>query len=487
MSSQHPIVSGLSTRGYWVSKASLSDESLDSLKKRLTMTPISLDMMPGPGGGGSGGEVTRFPLWRESEKRVYMPKCFGLSEFGACADTSRVDVALREELPFTGSLRPEQQGPIQQYLDAAHDPARMGGILSLPCGFGKTVAALYILSQLRVKAMVVVHKEFLLNQWKERIEQFLPTARIGTIRGKTVDVEGKDVVIAMLQSLSMKDYDDSVFEGIGFIIVDECHRIGTEVFSRALINRTFKYSLGISATVDRKDGMTKAFTYFLGSVLYRGKRRSDDVIISQLSFRSSDPRYCEMPMIGYGGMQRPNMSRMINNIAAFPERTEHLVDTIRTVINLSSGPSGSSGCKILVLSDRKSQLSDVHAALGPELSGFYWGGMKRAALAESETKRVMLATYPYASEGMDVPDLDTLILASPKSDVQQSVGRILRLKACDRDRLPMVIDIVDRFAMFERQSLKRAKFYKAHKYTIVKDDLARACANRGDTPLEPPP
>lgn len=453
---------GLSSNGYWISKSSLSQDETTKLKARLTMTPVTLDVMPA---SSSGASPQSFPLWRESASRVYVPKCFGLSEYGPVpADRVRLDAApLRESPPpFTGGLRPEQEGPVLQYLEAARDPGRMGGILSLPCGFGKTVAALYILTQLGVRAMVVVHKEFLLNQWRERIEQFLPTVSIGTIRGKTVDVEGKDVVIAMLQSLSMKTYEDSVFSGIGLIIVDECHRIGTEVFSRALVNRTFLYSLGISATVDRKDGMTKAFTYFLGDVLYRGKRRSDEVVVVQKYYHSSDRAYCDQPVIG--ALQKPNISRMINNIAGYRPRTEEVISTIRALL--------ADGGKILVLSDRKCQLQDLHDSLGPEDSGFYWGGMKRAALAESEGKRVMLATFAYASEGMDVPDLDTLILASPKSDVQQSVGRILRLTPAARERLPMVVDFVDRFSLFERQAQKRAKFYKAHAYKIIKDDLS---------------
>ena len=82
-------------------------------------------------------------------------------------------------------------------------PEYGGGLLELGCGGGKTVLALNIISRLK-KDLVIVHKSFLLNQWVERIEQFLPNSKIGRIQGQTVDIKGKDIVIGMLQSLSMK-------------------------------------------------------------------------------------------------------------------------------------------------------------------------------------------------------------------------------------------------------------------------------------------
>ena len=100
----------------------------------------------------------------------------------------------------------------------------------VPCGYGKTVIGLYLASKLGVKTLVVVHKEFLVNQWKERIKQFLPYARIGKIQGSKIFVEGYDIVIGMLQSISMKEYPESTFKDFGFVIYDECHHLGAETF-----------------------------------------------------------------------------------------------------------------------------------------------------------------------------------------------------------------------------------------------------------------
>ena len=472
----------LTGRGYSVLKASLAPGQLAALKKELTMTPLNT-MGGEQQGQAGGGASTAFPLYMESANKLYMPKYFGLKRFGE-PQRRAVDAGDPIQLAFQGDIRPEQREPIAAFMRAAHDPLKMGGILSLPCGAGKTVIALHILAALGRKTMIIVHKDFLLNQWRERIAQFLPDASIGTVKAKVVDVEGRDVVIASLQSLSMKEYDLGLFSGVGLLIVDECHRVGTEVFSRALHKTNFKYSLGLSATVTRKDGMTKAFTYFLGDVLYKGKRREDTVEVVQMRFFHADPRYSREETIGYGGKTKPNLSRMINNICAFEPRTRLIAATILDTVRATPGR------RVLVLSDRKSQLTAIHDGVvaGGVTAGFYWGGMKPAALAESETKQVMLATFSYAAEGMDVPGLDTLFLVSPKSDIEQSCGRILRQKADQRERTPMIFDVVDEFSLFERQAAKRAQFYKRHGYLMRASSTTttppEACGG-SDVPLPP--
>ena len=85
----------------------------------------------------------------------------------------------------------------------------------------KTVLSLKIIAELKKKTLVIVHKGFLLNQWVERIHQFLPDARIGKIQGQVIDIDDKDIVIGMLQSLSMKDYPNDMFDSFGLTIVDE--------------------------------------------------------------------------------------------------------------------------------------------------------------------------------------------------------------------------------------------------------------------------
>jgi superfamily II DNA or RNA helicase len=95
--------------------------------------------------------------------------------------------------------------------------------------------------------------------------------------------------------------------------------------------------------------------------------------------------------------------------------------------------------------------------------GYYLGGMKEVDLKASESKKIIIATYAMASEGLDIKTLTTLIMATPKTDVCQSVGRILRAK----HTTPVVIDIIDAHDLFVNQWQKRKAYYKKQNYKII--------------------
>jgi superfamily II DNA or RNA helicase len=90
--------------------------------------------------------------------------------------------------------------------------------------------------------------------------------------------------------------------------------------------------------------------------------------------------------------------------------------------------------------------------------------MKKAALALSEEKQIIIGTYEMASEGLDIPDLDTLIMTTPKSNITQSIGRIMRKESYDN--IPLIIDIVDKIDIFYAMYNKRKKIYQENKYEI---------------------
>ena len=126
--------------------------------------------------------------------------------------------------------------------------------------------------------------------------------------------------------------------------------------------------------------------------------------------------------------------------------------------------------KILLLSDRRNHLKIIFETINKinkYTCGFYLGGMTENQLQETETKDVILGTFSMASEGFDCKyPLDTIILASPKSNIEQAVGRILRQEVKDRKFIPLVIDICDEFSLFAKQKIKRLNFYKKNKYNI---------------------
>jgi superfamily II DNA or RNA helicase len=125
--------------------------------------------------------------------------------------------------------------------------------------------------------------------------------------------------------------------------------------------------------------------------------------------------------------------------------------------------------KILILSERRNHLLDFEKLIIENkiaTVGYYVGGMSMTELKNSEDKQVILATFQMASEGMDIPSLNTLILASPYTSIEQSIGRIQRQKADERKYIPLTIDIWDNFSLFDKKGYTRQSFYKKNNYTV---------------------
>jgi superfamily II DNA or RNA helicase len=322
-----------------------------------------------------------------------------------------------------------------------------------------TVMGLNIISLLKVRTLVIVHKEFLMNQWIERIQQFLPNVTIGKIQGKTLETD-KDIVIGMLQSLSMKNYEPEVFSNFGLTIVDECHHIASEVFSRSLFKIMTPYMLGLSATMERKDRMTHVFKMFLGDIIYKEERdKTDEVRVRAVYY--NDHSDDEFSKTEYNFRGQTQYSAMIKKLCEHTYRSELILRVLEDL--LREEPSQ----QIMILAHNKSILAYLHDTIEERniaygSVGYYVGGMKETQLKETETKKVVIATYAMAEEALDIKTLSCLILATPKTDVTQAVGRILRMK----HKLPVVVDIVDQHDIFKRQWDKRRRFYTKCNYSI---------------------
>jgi superfamily II DNA or RNA helicase len=321
-----------------------------------------------------------------------------------------------------------------------------------------TVLSLNIISRLRKKTFIIVHKEFLMNQWIERIQQFLPSARIGKIQGPIIDIDNKDIVIGMLQSLSMKEYPASVFESFGLTIIDEVHHISSEVFSNSLFKLVTKYMLGLSATMNRKDGTTSVFKMFLGDIIFKGKRDEERAVtVRAIEYYVDDDEFNEVKL-DYRG--KPQYSTMISKLCEYNRRSEFILMVLSDM--LKENPNQ----QVMILAHNKNLLKYLHDAIGHRnlaTVGYYIGGMKESALKETESKKVVIATYAMAAEALDIKSLTTLIMATPKTDIEQSVGRILR----EKHSAPIVVDIVDSHDLFKNQWRKRKTFYKKENYKII--------------------
>ena len=442
------VNSYLGQKGYTILKSDLTIKQQLFIKEQLTIKPF----VPG-----SPVQLQKsFPVYRESDKKLYLPRYYGEEFFGPAKQYKLSDGA-DIDLHFDGMLREYQVPVIQKYLD--HVSSGGGGLLELFCGWGKSDAALYIISKLKKKAIIIVHKEFLMNQWIERINKYFPNAKIGKIQGQIIDIEGKDIVLCMLQSLSMKDYPSTIFDSFGLTIIDEVHHISSEVFSNALFKLVTKYSIGLSATMNRVDGTTKVFKMFLGPVVYKQERSKDEkVIVRGITFQTNDEEYNEL-LLDFRG--KPASSKMLSKLCNYNRRTEFILNVLKDM--LLENPKQ----QIMVIASYKNILQYIFDAINHRNMtsvGYYVGGMKESALKTTESKQIVLATYSMAAEGLDIKSLSTLFMVTPMTRIEQSVGRILRQK---HEFNPVIIDIIDTHANFQKQWLKRKTFYKAQNYKII--------------------
>ena len=440
----------LGQKGYTIPKNELTIEKQKQIRNDLTIKPFVM-------GSPMNNEQKSFPAYRESGNKFYVPHYYGVENFGApkqykIAEGNDID------LEFAGILRDYQEPVVNKFIDYCNYVKYGGGLLELPCAWGKTSASLYILSKLHKKTLVIVHKEFLMNQWIERIQQFLPKARVGKIQGPIIDIDDKDIVIGMLQSLSMKEYPASTFESFGLTIIDEVHHISSEVFSNSLFKLVTKYMLGLSATMNRKDGTTKVFKMFLGEVIFKGKRDEPmNVVVHAIKYEVEDDEFNEVKLDFRGN---PAYSTMISKLCEYNRRTEFILKIVSDMLSVNPNQ------QIMILAQYKNILKYLHDAIAHRniaTVGYYIGGMKEQALKATEGKKVVIATYAMAAEALDIKTLTTLIMATPKTDIEQSVGRILR----EKHSSPVVVDIVDSHDLFQNQWRKRKTFYKKENYKII--------------------
>ncbi len=440
----------LSYKGKRIPLDILSDIELKDLKESLTVIPNVLSDY---------GPPEKFSVYRINSKYIYVPKFFNidkyLSKFIFKEQSSIIEnkerIGLDIDLKFTGNLRIDQIKFCDNILE--HLDKNDSCIASAKTGVGKTTMALNLLSKISKKTLIIVHKEFLLNQWILRIKQFIPEARIGIIRANILDYQDKDIVIGMLQSLSMKDYDSKIFDEFGLVIIDECHHICSKTFSRALFKTGTKKMIGLSATPQRKDGLTIVLKWFLHDIISYVSSAQD--LIEDPEIKIINAEYSEEITLKTNYMGKVILPDLINKISKDPLRNKMIVDNIIECVL--------QGRSIIVLSDRRQHCIELknmvcaHTQFNGYTAGLYLGLMKQKELDKTNTCDVILATYSMAQEGYDNPKLDTLIMVTGKSDIEQAVGRILRQKNKMR---PLIIDIADvKYCMGSVN--RRKQFYRS--------------------------
>jgi superfamily II DNA or RNA helicase len=443
-------------RGLEIPLTSLSSTQLSIIQEELTFTPNVKFRLPVA--SASASVASNLHCYTLGDGIIRVPRCYRPPTNLSVADELSEGLPLRADLVFSQELRPHQQVAASRSLEELRRAPNHACILTLPCGYGKTVVAIHVAIALGRRTLVCVHTEILVNQWTERIRAFAPSARVGSIRGPKVDVQDTDFVVAMIQSLAMRTYDEELLATFGLVVIDEAHHLAARVFSDIFFRVPARHVLGLTATPKRKDGCTPILHLHMGGFSYLVERRDNDEEASVAFLKYSSPLARPGHDPGPAGTQRLKTS--LSRDAA---RNALLVDVCRAAI--------ADGRALVCLTDRVQHAEDLRALFVEQCGGVpsaIYTGRKTAAerRAAEENCRALFATFSLAKEGLDIPRLDTLVLALPVGDVVQAVGRILRPHPGKRS--PLVVDVTDDLALpFVRLAGARRSWYHHAKYEIV--------------------
>ncbi len=461
----------LTRKGYAIKKSALTAKQTEQIRTELLVAP----KIPERFAKG----IPPFQIYAESPTRFYLPRAWAASKFGAPEMSLLPEgLPLPPAVRFKGTPYDYQEDILQKFTDAG-----CNGLLCVPCGKGKTFMALAAAVRLGRRFMVVVDKEFFLNQWRSEMDAFVDGLRVGILQGSRAEIDPAkyDCLICMLQTLALHEYPEGYFDGYGLAIFDECHKLGAPHFSKALGKVQPPCLLGLSATPTREDGLTFVFESYLGRPVHWDKTREPDptVQVRGVHFQTDDAVFREVPTNFRG---EPVLARLLSKVVEHPGRTAKVVEIIR---GLAADPRR----KILILSERKILLENVEIALrsrggaagggagaaaaaatAPITVGYYVGGMKQADLdATAADCQVILATYAMANEGLNIKTLNAVVLASPRKRVEQSTGRILRMRPEERSVEPVIVDVVDPHDTYKRQWKLRLAYYKKCGYNIQEE------------------
>ena len=367
------------------------------------------------------------------------------------------------DLTFQGELRPEQEKAAIAML--RHDI----GVLAATTAFGKTVLAAWLIARRGVNTLVLVHRRQLMDQWVERLGEFLgmQEKEMGRLGGGRRVLRGK-VDVALIQSLVRKGVVDDRIGEYGHIVVDECHHISARSFELALSRAKARYVTGLSATVIRKDGHHPIIFMQCGPVRHRvnaleQSRRhafSRTVVVRPTTFQSS---------LDNDGDGRVEFQRLCDEIIRNVTRNQMICTDVVQAVRRGKSP--------LVLTERTEHLeilSDMLAKTGMD-SVCLRGGLKRRELktvlkeiSDGLTRKIILATGKFVGEGFDEARLDTLFLTMPvswKGTVAQYAGRLHR--AHDGKNEVLVYDYADfNVPMLGRMFDRRQRGYESIGYTV---------------------
>ena len=366
---------------------------------------------------------------------------------------------------FIGKLNKKQENAMNELI--AHET----GVLCATTGFGKTVIGANIISKLKTNTLVIVNRNNLLEQWKERLSYFLDINKkeIGQCGASKENLNGK-LDVASFQSLFKKDNVEELVKNYGLVIVDECHHVAAFSFEKVLKSIRSKYVYGLTATPTRKDGWHKIIYMQCGDIrvrvsnkeLKQNKEMEHTVIVKKTNYK----------YIPTEEKDKIQIAEILNDMCHNVFRNSLIIEDISKCIKEGRIP--------IVLTERVEHLNLLKEQLEklevPVV--IYKGNMGKKKTKEiqdiikeadeNNKSRIILATSSSIGEGFDDSRLDTLFLTMPvswKGRIIQYVGRLHREHE-DKEKV-IVYDYLDNMKVLEKMYNRRIKGYKMAGYEIV--------------------
>lgn len=407
---------------------SISDEELKNLSH-------DLQVCQEPSKYSFGAQPKYICLFDAEGNDLYIPFSYG----------KKYERRPRSEFPdqqpiFTGHLREQQKEVKTKAINYLNE----FGSVTIACfpGFGKTCLSIYLACKLKMKTLILCHRIVLINQWKESIKKFCPSATFQVLDSKK---QMEDVDFYIINACNVSKHSRKFFSEIGVLIVDECHIIMAEKLSQCMRHILPRYLIGLSATPYRNDGLDCLLDMYFGKHKIEIKLfRKHTVYKINTSFKP-DIRYNQMGKIDWNAI----LESQCNN----KERNELIIKIIKffkekVFLVLCKRIEQAEYLEMRLIEEKE----DVTSLIGKN--------------QEYEQKsRILVGTIQKTGTGFDHPRLNAMILAS---DVEgyfiQYLGRVFRRE----DSEPVIFDIVDRYALLEKHFRTRQDVYREHG-GIVKD------------------
>ena len=346
------------------------------------------------------------------------------------------------ELPdFAYTLRPSQQ--------RVHDEVDDNSIINAWVSWGKTITALAIAKKLGQKTLVVTHTTNLRNQWEKDVQNCfgIQAGRIGSGSFDT----SSPIVVGNIQSLYRKM--DDIKQVFGTVILDEMHHVSSPTFTRIVDEMPARYKVGLTGTLERKDGRHVVFRDYFGHNVMKPPK--ENYLIPKIDIVKSDIRFLD-------GSFTPWAERI--NHLAYNEEYVHSVSMI-------AAKYAAEGHKVLVVSDRVAFLKACANLCGDKAVSIT-GDMEfteREKTMEQikRNKNILFGTQSIFSEGISLNDLSCLVLGTPVNNeplLTQLIGRIIREK--EGKRQPVVVDIHLKGKTAARQANARLGYYMRQDYEV---------------------